>query len=350
MSWNILAPVRHPDEIPPLVQAGADELYLGVLSADTLARVGNVFSFNYRPHSNANLESLDQLREAIDRADGVPVYAVYNLRYPTGLGELVLDELSRAVELGISGVILADVGLVAEVRRRHPGLEIHASGVAGVSNSRAAALWQELGASRVILPRAVTPDEVVALDQAVDGLGLEMFITTEKCGFANSCCLFEHGAYETERPAAVRIAGLAAKLARRAPNQDMLVERLSVGLPSVRRLFYGVAKPMGSACTIDYQTPLGPVCFAQPWENKEACGICSMWWMRELRGLRALKVVGRTMAAGRKVADVRCVREASDALAEARDAASFHAACREAFRRHRGERCTPDLCYYGAGA
>lgn len=350
MNWKILAPIRHPDEIPPIVEAGAHELYLGILSQETLRRVGNVFSFNYRPHSNANLESLDQLREAIDRADGVPIQAVYNLRYPAELGQVVLDELSRAVELGISGVVLADVGLVAEVRSRHPDLAIHASGVAGISNSRAAALWRGLGADRLILPRALTRPEVIALDQAVEGVDLEMFITTEKCGFANAFCLFEHGVFQTEKPPAVRAAELAGRLARRSANQDMLVERLSVGSPTMRRLFYGIGKPMGSACTVDYETPLGPVCFVKPWENKEACGICSMWWMRDLGHLRALKVVGRTMPTGRKVADVRAVRDAMRALVELDDEELFEAACRAAFRRHRGVRCTPGLCYYGADA
>ena len=200
MSWRILAPVRHPSEVRPLLAAGADELYAGVLSRDTLRRLGNVFSFNYRPHSNANLDSLDQLRQALDQAAGAPLFAVYNLRYPAAIGEAVLDELSRAVEVGISGVILADMGLVAEVRRRHPDLPIHASAVAGVSNSLAAALWRELGASRVIVPRAVTRAELTALDAAVDGIELELFITTEKCAFANSFCWFEHGVFETARP------------------------------------------------------------------------------------------------------------------------------------------------------
>jgi len=348
VSWSILAPVRHASEVRLLREAGADEFYAGVLSADTLHRLSNVFSHNYRPHRNANLESLDQLRDTLDEANGRPLFVVYNLRYPEDIGARVLDELSAAVELGISGVIMADLGMVTEVRRRHPDLPIHASAVAGVSNSAAAALWREVGASRVILPRAFTRPELTALDAALEGIELELFITTEKCAFANSFCMFEHGVFETDRPPMVRAAAMAGRLSGRAANEDMLVERLAVRSPAFRRMFYGLVKPMGSACTVTYHSALGPVCFVEPWENKEACGLCSLWWLRRLRHLRSLKVVGRTMPSARKVADVRSVRSAIDALEDAPDQEAFRRTCGRLFHRHRGTPCTPDLCYYEA--
>ena len=347
MPWSILAPVRHPDEVEGLVQAGADEFYAGLLSPRTLERTGGVFSFNFRPHCNGNLRGVDDLRAVLDRADGRPVLLTYNLRYPPQACDWVLDELSEAAELGVAGVIVADLGLAAQVRARHPDLELHASSVAGVFNSEAAAQWREAGATRVIVPRACSREEVTALARAVEGIDLELFIMTEKCVFANAHCGLEHGVYQSTKPMTLRLAGLAGRLVKRSPNQDMLAERVAARNPALRQVFYRMIRGLGSACTLPFEGPDGPFAFGTAWETKEACGICSLWWIRELGAVTSLKVVGRTQPMLRKLGDVRAVRGAVEALEVARDEEDFRRRCGQIFKRHRGGACTPELCYYG---
>lgn len=350
VGWRILAPLRNPDEVADLVAAGAGELYAGLLTKRTLERTGNVFSFNHRPHSNANLGSLDELRAVMDRAAGVPLLLVYNLRYHEQASRWVLDELSEAVEAGISGVILADLGLAAEVRARHPGLAIHASSVAGIFNSEAAALWRDHGACRAILPRALGRPDIEALAAQAEGIDLELFIMTEKCPFANAHCGLEHGLFQSSRPAPVRLAELAGRIGGRAANRGMLAEDVAAMHPAARRLYYRAIQDLGSACSLRFDSEVGPFSFAEPWENKEACGLCSLWWIRDLPAVKALKVVGRTQAFRRKLGDVRAVREAADAADCSASQEEFQRHCRAVFRRHRGGRCDPDLCYYeGSG-
>lgn len=328
------------------MQAGADEFYAGLLSQQTLARTGNVFSFNFRPHSNANLSTFDDLRAVLDRADGRSVLLTYNLRYPPQASRWVLDELSRAVELGVAGAIVADLGLATEIRARHPDLELHASSVAGAFNSQSVALWRDVGATRAIVPRGCDRQDITALARAVEGIDLELFIMTEKCVFANAHCGMEHGVFQSTRPASVRLAGLAGRIARREPNQDMLLERVAALRPSVRKVYYRMIQNLGSACTLAFDGPEGPFAFAGPWETKEACGLCSLWWIRDLEAVTSLKIVGRTQATRRKLDDVRAVRGAVEAVGIARSEEDFHRRCRRLFRRHRRAPCTPDLCYY----
>ena len=179
------------------------------------------------------------------------------------------------------------------------------------------------------------------------GVDLELFIMTEKCVFANAHCGMEHGVFQSTKPPALRLAGLVGRFAGRSPNQDMLAERLAARNPALRRVYYRLIRDLGSACTLSYEAPDGPFAFASAWETKEACGLCSLWWIRDLDAVTSLKIVGRTQATRRKLGDVRAVREAVDALAVARDQEDFGRRCGRIFRRHRGSACTPDLCYYG---
>jgi len=58
---KILAPLNSPREIRPLLEAGADEIYCGVLAREWKDRYTNVGSINRREWSTSNLNTYQEL-------------------------------------------------------------------------------------------------------------------------------------------------------------------------------------------------------------------------------------------------------------------------------------------------
>ena len=77
------------------------------------------------------------------------------------------DELSRlpaflefAQEAGVDAFILTDLGVFDMAKRYAPKVERHISTQAGVANWAAARMFYEMGASRVVLARELSMEEI----------------------------------------------------------------------------------------------------------------------------------------------------------------------------------------------
>ena len=71
----------------------------------------------------------------------------------------------------MDAAILADVGVLSLLKKHAPGVKAHISTQASVSNYQAAAAWYELGASRVILARELSLDEIREVRAKAPGAG-----------------------------------------------------------------------------------------------------------------------------------------------------------------------------------
>jgi putative protease len=75
----------------------------------------------------------------------------------------LLRQLAELADCGLHAVILNDVGFLREVRRKLPGLAITASIGCGALNTSDALFYQDLGATAVVLPGYVEPQEIAAV-------------------------------------------------------------------------------------------------------------------------------------------------------------------------------------------
>jgi len=71
-------------------------------------------------------------------------------------------------------VILSDPGVIRRVREESPGLSITASVGLSTVNPYDARVCRELGADAIVLPTAVSPEEIPAI-KAASGLRIEVF-------------------------------------------------------------------------------------------------------------------------------------------------------------------------------
>ena len=117
------------------------------------------------------------------------------------------DEVARLPEwleylqdLGVDAVILADVGVLSLLKRYAPRVKAHISTQASISNYQAASAWYDLGASRVILARELSLEEITELRAKTPReLEIEGFVHGAMCVSYSGRCLLSN--YMTGRDA-----------------------------------------------------------------------------------------------------------------------------------------------------
>jgi putative protease len=177
---EILAPAGDMTCLQAALDAGADAVYLGLEG------------FNMRQMATRNF-TLANLPEAAARcrAKGVKLYLTLNtLLFERELP--ALDATLRAAQPHIDAAIVADWAAVEACKRL--GLPFHISTQMSCSNSAAARFLKAQGASRVVLARECTLEEVAAI-AATAGIEVETFVHGAVCVAVSGRCLLSHEAY-----------------------------------------------------------------------------------------------------------------------------------------------------------
>lgn len=98
--------------------------------------------------------------------------------------------LERLADYPVDGLIISDLGTVRPARRLLPRVPLHLSTQANCLNGEAAALYADLGFSRVVLGREVPLREIEAIRRRVPGLELEVFGHGAMClAYSGRCWL-----------------------------------------------------------------------------------------------------------------------------------------------------------------
>ncbi|MDE2060030.1 MAG: U32 family peptidase, partial [candidate division NC10 bacterium] len=152
----LLAPAGSLKAAQAALEAGADAIYVGL---EGFSRGG--------PRSELTSLALQDILAAA-HAQGRHVQAALNTIPRQAERRDLVDKVGELTDWGIDGVIVNDVGLLAELRSRYPRLGITASIGCAVMNEADAAFYRDLGADAVVLPGTVMPDEIAAFAQVPD--------------------------------------------------------------------------------------------------------------------------------------------------------------------------------------
>jgi len=187
---KIISPFREKEEVIPLIEAGADELYCGYLSPEWEKRY-TAFEFE-RKGGGSNLTDLTQLRQAVDLAHekGIPVYLTLNGLYVRQQYPLLLKVVNQLNKIDLAGYIVADIGFLLTLGKQGFRKEIHISTGGTVFNSEAARFYKDLGASRIILDRQMSLDSIKALTFENPDIDFEVFILNTLCVYIDGFCTF----------------------------------------------------------------------------------------------------------------------------------------------------------------
>ena len=185
---ELLAPAGDMERLKMAVAYGADAVYLAGTTFGMRAFAGN---FN----ETTIYEATRLCHEA-----GVRTHVTINTM-PRGEE---IDTLPRWLEIlqdaGVDAVIVADLGAFTLAGKYAPKLERHISTQASVSNPVTAQAWHDLGASRVILARELSLEEVANIRQKTSPeLEIEAFVHGAMCVSYSGRCLLSN--YMTGRDA-----------------------------------------------------------------------------------------------------------------------------------------------------
>ena len=178
---ELLAPAGGMEQLQAALRFGADAVYGG------MARYGlRAFAGNFTGESLAKAVELCHQK-------GKKFYLTLN-SYPFDEDMQGLVDCARfAWNAGVDASIVSDLGAVLTLRDEVPNLPLHISTQANTLNSRAAAAWHQMGASRVILAREMSLAQIAALRRNTPkGLELEAFVHGAACMSYSGRCLLSN--------------------------------------------------------------------------------------------------------------------------------------------------------------
>ena len=186
---ELLSPAGDRERLDMALAYGADAVYLAGDAFGMRAFAGNF--------------DREGLAEAVTAAHrrGVRVHVTCNTLARNDEVARLPEYLEYLDAIGADAVIAAGVDVLALCKRHAPHVQVHMSTQTGITNYEMARVWQELGASRVILARELSLDEVAEIcAKAPRGLEVECFVHGAMCVSYSGRCLLSN--YMTGRDAA----------------------------------------------------------------------------------------------------------------------------------------------------
>ncbi len=175
---ELLAPAGNPERLKVALLYGADAVYAG----------GDAFSLRVR----AKNFSYDELARGIEYTHkaGKKFYLTANVILHNKDIDDYIAYLEDVRKLSPDGLIISDLGAFQLAKQYAPDIPIHVSTQANNVNYATVEGWHKLGASRVVLARELTLNEVKTIrEKTSPELELEAFVHGAMCISYSGRCL-----------------------------------------------------------------------------------------------------------------------------------------------------------------
>lgn len=182
MSVELLSPAGNLEKLRVAFAYGADAAYMGFTDFSLRANAQNF--------SESDLAEVLLLKQRY----GKKLYCTMNILF----GEAELAELKNQIETikswPFDAFIISDIGLVPILKAAFgEKVELHLSTQASCINSSSAAMYHQMGFSRVILGRETPLSDIRKIKDAVPALQLETFVHGAMCmAYSGRCLLSSH--------------------------------------------------------------------------------------------------------------------------------------------------------------
>ncbi len=185
---ELLAPAGNPEKLRAAIAFGADAVYLA----------GNCFGMRSAAGNFTDEELFEAIAYAHER--NVKVYVTVNTMPRTYEYEHLKKHLLLLSEAKADALIISDLGVFMLAKELIPDMELHVSTQASVVSAETCKAWQKLGASRIVLARELSMDEITEIRKNIpEELELEAFIHGSMCVAYSGRCLLSN--YLTGRDA-----------------------------------------------------------------------------------------------------------------------------------------------------
>lgn len=181
---EILSPAGDLERLKWALTYGADAVYIG--------------GYDYSLRANANNFSLDEIKEAVNFAHNLnkKVYVTVNIIMHNEDLSGLDDYLKALSEVGIDAYIVTDLAVIKRIKELNLKPEIHISTQESTVNKEAVKFWKKLGATRVVLGRECSKEDIKDILDNVK-IELEVFIHGAMCTSYSGRCVLSN--YVTKR-------------------------------------------------------------------------------------------------------------------------------------------------------
>lgn len=226
---ELLAPAGSPECVTAAVKNGANAVYMGF------------GDFNARQKAKNFTD--EEFEEAIRycRINGVKSYVTLNTLMSDRELPAALNLAARASQMGADAVLVQDLGLMRAIRSALPDLPLHASTQMSVHNLDGVKKAADLGASRVVLARELSREDIAYICQN-SPIEIEVFCHGALCMCYSGQCY------------------MSSVIGRRSGNRGLCAQPC--------RLPYSM-----NSKTNSYPLSLKDMCLAEHIKELEECGV-----------------------------------------------------------------------------
>jgi len=178
---ELLSPAGNFEKMRSAIYFGADAVYLA----------GKRFGMRAAADNFTDEEMIEGITHAHEH--GVKVYVTLNVMPRTNEYDALTKYIRFLADAGADAVIVSDIGVMELVREVAPEMELHVSTQASAVSAQAVRAWSRFGATRVVLARELTLDEVKTIHAAVPDVEIECFIHGSMCvAYSGRCLLSQY--------------------------------------------------------------------------------------------------------------------------------------------------------------
>jgi putative protease len=195
---KLIAPIPRDYDLLSLIRSNITEFYFGYIPDFWREKYSLLNSINRRYTPVDQCSSINAIKKILKEFKCMDIkfsMAINAHFYTTKQINAIIKTLEQFYSMGLDGVIVADIGLILQIKKYLPKMKIHLSCIAACLNSYAVKFFQEIGATRIILPRSVGISEVGSIRAKNKNIELEIIsIALESyCLNIDGLCMHHHG-------------------------------------------------------------------------------------------------------------------------------------------------------------
>jgi putative protease len=295
---KILSPLSKVEEVEPLVKAGADEFYCGL--------VNQCAPLNDRPNnSKFNFSNIGELDRAVKIAKSFNKDVYLAINKPTVQLDLALKQAETAERLGMKGVIVSNLLLMRLITKKKLKLDVCVSCLDPAFNSKSIDFFKKFDVKIIHLPRHLGLRDLEMLSKNSSGIELSVFGFNGMCINIESFCSLH-----------------SLKKDYFIPCEHFKTTEI---LGDYRGSKEEVTKKISSPDV--------------------SCGICAFKKLEEI-GIRNIKIEGRDFSTNDKVRAVSLAKKSIEFCKKDIDYKEYISHCKKLFVEFFNDACEQEYCYF----
>jgi len=306
---KILSPIDRVKEAVPLIKAGADAFYCGVIINNK-----NLSTRRIAGIKRSNLDSLNEFGRLTQIVRRNRKKIILNLNIPhddINAFRVIEQNMKRIKKIRPDSIIVGNINLMERLRKY--GIQIIASSLLEIKNKETTRfLVEKFGVKHIILDRQITLDDLDGIVAEFPQIKLEVFIQGSGCRSLNGAC--------------------NRHLVTKSNKLGIHLCLSSFDIDKKNRNHYldsGDKKIIAGRMRMPLST----------------CGVCALYHFNKYP-VRFVKIVGRCFRINHNFENVIFIKQALDILNKNYSEKKYYQAIENLFKDRFKRRCNRQFCYY----